>query len=92
MQRAMSVFMPCSARRARCSYQWEEPFVVDDSRFRERFGVVPEDADRAAAATVAWARASIRLISTSRTTRNPNDPNDPTTDDLCDDPPRGGQR
>ena len=38
-------------------YQWAEPFVIDDRHFRERFGMVPEDADRAAAATVAWARA-----------------------------------
>jgi hypothetical protein len=37
-------------------YQWQEPFVIDDTRFRERFGIMPEDADRAAAATVAWAR------------------------------------
>ncbi|OIQ67682.1 hypothetical protein GALL_507360 [mine drainage metagenome] len=37
-------------------YQWDEPFVVDDRRFRARFGLVPADGDEAAAATVAWAR------------------------------------
>jgi uncharacterized protein YbjT (DUF2867 family) len=39
------------------AYQWEEPFVVDDRRFRERFGLAPTDPDAAAAATVAWAGA-----------------------------------
>ncbi len=56
MQRAMSVFIPPLRETREMRYQWEEPFVIDDSAFRERFGVVPEDAERAAAATVAWAR------------------------------------
>ena len=38
-------------------YQWEEPFRINDRRFRERFGQGPEDVERAAAATVAWAKA-----------------------------------
>jgi hypothetical protein len=57
MQRAMSVFMPVLRETREMQYQWEEPFVINDARFRERFAVVPEDADRAAAATVVWARA-----------------------------------
>jgi nucleoside-diphosphate-sugar epimerase len=57
MQRAMSVFLPVLRETREMQYQWDEPFVIDDSRFRKRFGVVPDDADRAAAATVAWARA-----------------------------------
>src|SRR6185503_1908929 len=57
VQRAMSVFMPVLREIREMQYQWEEPFVIDDFRFRERFGAVPEDADRAAAATAAWARA-----------------------------------
>jgi len=56
MQVAMSVFIPPLRETGEMRYQWEEPFVVDDSRFRQRFGAVAEDADRAAAATVAWAR------------------------------------
>jgi len=36
-------------------YQWEEPFVVDDRRFRQRFGLVPIPLDEAAKATVDWA-------------------------------------
>jgi len=38
------------------SYQWEEPFQIDDRRFRERFGQGPGDVERAAADTVAWAK------------------------------------
>jgi nucleoside-diphosphate-sugar epimerase len=56
MQVAMSLFIPPLRETGEMRYQWEEPFVVDDSRFRQRFGAVAEDADRAAAATVAWAR------------------------------------
>ena len=37
-------------------YQWDEPFIVDDRRFRERFSVQPVAADAAARATVAWAQ------------------------------------
>lgn len=53
----LGVFMPIMREMPEMRYQWEEPFVIDDRQFRERFGVQPEDADRAAAATVAWARA-----------------------------------
>jgi len=38
-------------------YQWEESFVVDDRRFRAQFGLGSEDVNRAAADTVAWAKA-----------------------------------
>jgi hypothetical protein len=38
------------------AYQWDEPFVIDDRRFREQFHAVPEDVDGAAAQTVVWAR------------------------------------
>jgi nucleoside-diphosphate-sugar epimerase len=37
-------------------YQWEEPFEINDKRFRARFGQSPEDVERAAADTVAWAK------------------------------------
>ena len=42
-------------------YQWEEPFVISDWRFRERFGQVPEDVDRAATDTVRWAKMHYRV-------------------------------
>lgn len=53
----MGVFMPPLREMPEMQYQWAEPFVIDDRHFRERFSVQAEDADRAAAATVAWARA-----------------------------------
>jgi hypothetical protein len=39
-------------------YQWDEPFIVDDRRFRERFKILPTDADKAARATVYSAKAT----------------------------------
>ena len=42
-------------------YQWQEPFVINDRRFRERFAQGPEDVQRAAADTVAWARVHYRV-------------------------------
>ena len=41
-------------------YQWEEPFVINDRRFRDRFGQVAEDVERAAADTVEWAKVHYR--------------------------------
>jgi nucleoside-diphosphate-sugar epimerase len=52
----LGVFLPVLREMPEMRYQWQEPFVIDDSAFRQRFGVLPADADRAAAATVAWAR------------------------------------
>ena len=53
----LGIFLPPLREMPEMQYQWAEPFVIDDRHFRERFDVEPEDADRAAAATVAWARA-----------------------------------
>jgi nucleoside-diphosphate-sugar epimerase len=50
-----AVFVPLMRELNEMLYQWDEPFVVDDSRFRERFHARPVDVDRAAADTVAWA-------------------------------------
>jgi nucleoside-diphosphate-sugar epimerase len=57
MQSVLGIFIPPLREMPEMRYQWQEPFVVDDSAFRKRFGATPEDADRAAAATVEWARA-----------------------------------
>jgi nucleoside-diphosphate-sugar epimerase len=37
-------------------YQWDEPFVINDARFRKRFRREPADIETAAADTVAWAK------------------------------------
>jgi len=55
--KAAALFVPLVREVDEMLYQWDEPFVVDDRRFRERFGVAAADVDEAAAATVAWARA-----------------------------------
>ena len=53
--RAMALFMPIMREMDEMMYQWEAPFIVDDSRFRARFDVLPTEADAAAKATVDWA-------------------------------------
>ena len=42
-------------------YQWEEPFQINDRRFRERFGQGPGDVERAAADTIAWANVHYKV-------------------------------
>lgn len=56
----MGLFVKPVREMAEMRYQWEEPFVIDDARFRERFGGEPEDVDEAARATVAWAKEAYR--------------------------------
>lgn len=60
MLKTMAVFMPLMRELDEMLYQWDEPFVVDDRRFRERFHLVPADVDQAAAGTVEWAQQHYR--------------------------------
>ena len=53
--KAAGLVTPLMRELGEMAYQWDEPFVIDDRRFRERFHAVPENIDVAAAATVAWA-------------------------------------
>lgn len=55
--RSAAVFMPLMRELDEMLYQWDEPFVIDDSRFRARFPLRPAGVDEAAAATVGWAVA-----------------------------------
>ena len=55
--KALGVFMPMLREIDEMLYQWDEPFVIDDSRFRAAFHVQPVEPERAAADTVAWAKA-----------------------------------
>jgi nucleoside-diphosphate-sugar epimerase len=50
-----AAFMPLMRELDEMLYQWDEPFVVDDRRFRERFHLGPTNVDEAAARTVEWA-------------------------------------
>jgi nucleoside-diphosphate-sugar epimerase len=54
------IVMPVMREIDEMLYQWDEPFVVDDRRFRERFRLDPTDVDQAAADTVAWATQHYR--------------------------------
>ena len=44
------------AALAEMVYQWELPYVLDDSAFRRRFGVEPTPVDEAIAATMGLER------------------------------------
>ena len=59
--KAMGMVVPLMREMSEMLYQWDEPFVVDNSRFRERFGIQPTDADEAAQATVNWAKGAYSL-------------------------------
>lgn len=48
------LFSPTIREMGEMLYEFEEPFVVDDSRFRSTFGVEPTPLPEAITATVAW--------------------------------------
>jgi nucleoside-diphosphate-sugar epimerase len=52
----MGIFSPPMKEIAEMTYQWRQPFIVDDAKFRAAFGVVPTAWEVAIAETVAWAR------------------------------------
>jgi nucleoside-diphosphate-sugar epimerase len=54
--KAIGLFVPRVREVDEMLYQWDEPFVIDDTRFRKRFQQEPVDVEKAAADTVAWAR------------------------------------
>lgn len=54
----MGWFVPLLRELPEMRYQWAEPYLVDDRRFRARFGVTPTPIEQGAVATVAWARAT----------------------------------
>jgi nucleoside-diphosphate-sugar epimerase len=56
MVEAVGLVVPLAREVAEMLYQWDEPFVIDDARFRKRFGQGPADIERAATDTVAWAK------------------------------------
>jgi nucleoside-diphosphate-sugar epimerase len=58
--KAGGVLIPLLREIDEMQYQWEEPFIVSDRRFRERFHQGPTDPEEAAAATAAWARRHYR--------------------------------
>lgn len=52
------LFSPLIREAREMTYQWEGPFVVDDSRFRAAFGVEPTPLREAVTSTAAWIRSA----------------------------------
>lgn len=55
--RGLGVVWPLMREVAEMTYQWQAPFVLDDTRFRTTFGATATPWPAALADTVAWARA-----------------------------------
>lgn len=53
--RVLGLFVPIAREAAEVSYQWAEPFVVDDGRFRARFGLEGTPLSEGARETATWA-------------------------------------
>ncbi len=56
---ALGLVVPLVRELNEMRYQWDEPFVVDDARFRARFGEHATPLDEAARETVAFARSAV---------------------------------
>lgn len=52
--RAVGVFVPLMGALAEMMYQWESDFILDDTAFREQFGLEPTALDEAVRATARW--------------------------------------
>jgi nucleoside-diphosphate-sugar epimerase len=51
MLRTIGIFQPFMKELIEMGYQWEKPFVLDDSKFRARFGIDPTPLAEQIAAT-----------------------------------------
>ena len=56
--RGLGLFMPILRELREMAYQWDEPFEVDDARFRARYGPLVATRAEAARQTVEWGRAA----------------------------------
>ena len=54
--RAMGLLDPVLGAAAEMTYQWKLPYLLDDTRFRQAFGVDATPAAQAVAETAAWVR------------------------------------
>jgi nucleoside-diphosphate-sugar epimerase len=54
--RGLGLFSPFMREVLEMTYQWELPYVIDDSRFRSTFGVLPTPVEQQVERTAAWAR------------------------------------
>ena len=58
--RGMGVFSKQLGEVAEMVYQWEHPYVLDDSKFRAAFGIGATPWDEAISATATWALSALR--------------------------------
>jgi nucleoside-diphosphate-sugar epimerase len=56
MMRGLGLFVGILRELNEMAYQWDEPFVINDQKFRARFGGEPALQPEADTQTVAWAR------------------------------------
>jgi nucleoside-diphosphate-sugar epimerase len=56
--RMIGIFQPTMRELAEMTYQWKQPYVLDDAKFRATFGIDPTPWDEAVAQTITWARAT----------------------------------
>lgn len=54
---ALGIVSPFMRELPELTYQWEQPFILDDSKFRARFGIAPTPIDEQVAVVAAWARS-----------------------------------
>ncbi|AKF10293.1 Nucleoside-diphosphate-sugar epimerase [Sandaracinus amylolyticus] len=60
------VVVPIMRELREMTYQWEAPYLVDDSAFRRVLGIEPTPFDEQVRATAAWARAKYGAEATAR--------------------------
>lgn len=56
------LFMPEAGELPEMFYQWNAPFILDDTRFRTRFGTAPTPRERVLTETFAWAAEKHRAV------------------------------
>jgi nucleoside-diphosphate-sugar epimerase len=54
----LGLFIPIMRELGEMTYQWDEPFIIDDSRFRKSFDVALASVSEAAMDSVKWAQKS----------------------------------
>lgn len=60
IMKVLGLFVPMVRELKEMAYQWDEPFIVDDRRFRARFGSNIVAEAEAAQATVEWANRTYK--------------------------------
>ncbi|MGV3623201.1 MAG: NAD-dependent epimerase/dehydratase family protein [Archangium sp.] len=70
---AIGVVSPFMREVAEMAYQWDVPFIIDDSRFVKRFGITATSLDQQVKVTAAWAKTHFAQFGTGRPMLCPSD-------------------